>query len=487
MTIQDLLKEIKQRNPKADLELIELAYDYAEDAHRNQKRASGEDYIQHPLHTALNLNELGLSDKIIVAGLLHDVPEETDKTLEDLKHEFGSDIAKLVEGITKLGRLKYRGMERYVENLRKMFMAMAQDIRIVLIKFADRMHNLKTLDALPKNKQKRIALETLEIYAPIALRLGMGELKGTLEDLAFPYVFPKEYNDLLELTRPKFEKEEKYIAKVRKITLEMLAKSGVKAFSIHGRAKHIYSLWRKLERLDNDLSRIHDIIALRIIVPEVADCYTVLGLIHELWHPAPNRIKDFIATPKPNGYQSLHTTVFCEEGEQVEFQIRTQKMHENAEFGVAAHWHYKDGRRLYPKNELKKEFRWIKDLMSLQKEIQDQTQFLESIKTDIFKKRIFVFTPKGDVIDLPEGSTPVDFAYHIHTDVGNKCNGARINEKMASLETVLKSGDMVEILIDKKRKRPNLDWIEFTKTHLARSKIRYYTRRANGKAKRIRK
>lgn len=485
MTIEDLLKAVQKRDPKADLELIALAYDYAEKAHLGQKRLSGEDYIQHPLHTAWNLNELGLSDKIIAAGLLHDVPEDTERTLDDLKHEFGQEISSLVEGITKLGVLKYRGMERYVENLRKMFMAMAEDIRIILIKFADRMHNLKTLAALPQNKQKRIALETLEIYAPIANRLGMGELKGILEDLAFPYAFPDEYQELLKLTRPRFAEEERYIKTIKKVISIILKKAGARVLSIHGRAKHVYSLFRKLRRFENDLSQIHDIIALRIIVPEVADCYTVLGLIHERWNPVPGRIKDYIATPKPNGYQSLHTTIFCEDGKQVEFQIRTQEMHQNAEFGITSHWHYKEGKRFHLKNQLKKEYLWIKDLISLQKEIQDQTQFLESVKTDIFENRIFVFTPKGDVLDLPEGSTPVDFAYHIHTDVGNHCGGVKINEKIASLETVLKSGDLVEIIIDKKRKRPNLDWTEFAKTHLAREKIRHYALRANNKAKRI--
>lgn len=485
MTIQDLLKAVKERNPKADLELIELAYDYAEAAHQGQKRLSGEDYIQHPLHTALMLNDLGLNDKIIAAGLLHDVPEETAKTLDDLKHEFGKEIASMVEGITKLGRLKYRGMERYTENLRKMFMAMAQDIRIILIKFADRMHNLKTLDALPRDKQKRIALETLEIYAPIANRLGMGDLKGALEDLAFPYVLPKEYKKLHQQIDPKLKEEKRYIKKIKRIITKLIAKQNIDILSVHGRAKHLYSLWKKLQRYDHDLSRVHDIFALRIIVPTVTDCYTVLGIIHDHWKPMPGRIKDYIATPKPNGYQSLHTSVFCEEGKVAEFQIRTQEMHDHAEFGIAAHWDYKERRFFRPRQELKKEQRWIKDLVVLQKEIQDQTNFLESIKTDIFQSRIFVFTPKGDVIDLPEDSTPVDFAFHIHTDVGSQCGGAKINEKIASLDTKLKSGDMVEIIIDKKRKKPNPDWADFAKTHLARSKIRYSSKHADKKFRSI--
>ncbi|PIS42365.1 MAG: hypothetical protein COT24_04065 [Candidatus Kerfeldbacteria bacterium CG08_land_8_20_14_0_20_40_16] len=476
MTIKTLLKEVKEKNPEADIDLISLAYDFAEEAHRGQKRLSGEDYIQHPLATAYNLASLGLSDKIIIAGLLHDVPEDTAKTIEDVEKEFGKEIATLVGGITKLGKIKYRGMQRYIENLRKMFLAMAQDIRIILIKFADRIHNLETLAALPKEKQKRIALESLEIYAPIANRLGMGELKGKLEDLSFPYVLPEEYEMLTRKVKEILQTEEKYIEQVKKVIKELLAYEKIKVLSIHGRTKHLYSLYQKLLRNNMDFNEIHDLIAVRIIVPTISDCYATLGIIHKNWKPLKGKIKDYIATPKPNGYQSLHTTIFCLGGQVVEFQIRTPKMHEYAEFGIAAHFHYKEGGVLKSKKDLRKEFAWIKDLILIQKEVKDQTQFLESIKTDIFQNRIFVFTPKGDVIDLPEGSTPVDFAYYVHTDLGNKCSGAKINEKMNKLDTKLKSGDMVEIIMDKKRKRPSTDWLEFVKTHLAKERIRRYAK-----------
>ncbi|MFA6391576.1 MAG: RelA/SpoT family protein [Patescibacteria group bacterium] len=477
MTIQQLLNKIAKKNPKMDLDMIRLAYDYAKEAHKGQKRRSGEDYIQHPLHTASNLVDMGLDEKIIIAGLLHDVPEDTDLTIEDIRKEFGKDIATLVAGITKLGKIKYRGMQRYVENLRKMFLAMAKDVRIILIKFADRMHNLETLDALPEEKRRRIAMETLEIYSPIANRLGMGEIKGMLEDLSFPHVLPEEYAWLMKETKGRIVKQEKYLEEVIKEIKVILRKEGIESLSIHGRTKYLYSLYKKLLMKDKDFSKIYDLVALRIIVPTISDCYATLGIIHKYWKPLTGRIKDYIATPKPNGYQSLHTTVFCLNGKLVEFQIRTPEMHEFAEYGIAAHWHYsesgktKNGRGITIDSP-----NWIKDLVTIQKESKDKTHFLEAIKVDIFQNRIFVFTPKGDVIDLPEDSTPVDFAFTIHTDVGIKCIGTRINEKIASLDTTLKSGDMVEIIIDKNRKKPSTDWLSFVKTNIAREKIRYYSR-----------
>lgn len=478
MTIQQLLNKIAKQNPEADLDLVRLAYDYAKEAHKGQKRLSGEDYIQHPLHTASNLVEMGLDEKIIIAGLLHDVPEETSVSLEDIRKNFGKDIATLVAGITKLGKIKYRGMQRYVENLRKMFLAMAKDVRIILIKFADRMHNLKTLDALPEEKRRRIALETLEIYSPIANRLGMGEIKGILEDLSFPYVLPEEYEWLLKETKRRISEEEKYLEEVRKEIKKTLIKENIETISIHGRTKYLYSLYKKLLTKNKEFDKIYDLVALRIIVPTISDCYSTLGIIHKYWKPLKGRIKDYIATPKPNGYQSLHTTVFCLDGKLVEFQIRTAQMHEFAEYGIAAHWHYSEsGKPKSGKSITVDSPAWIKDLISIQKESKNKRRYLESIKVDIFQNRIIVFTPKGDVIDLPEYSTSVDFAYHIHTDIGNKCIGAKINEKIASLDTVLKSGDMVEIIIDKNRKKPSTDWLSFVKTHLAREKIRYYNRR----------
>ena len=475
MKINQITNKVKEYNPRADTELIQLAFDYAKEAHEEHKRKSGEDYIQHPLETAYFLAKLKMDDTTIAAALLHDVPEDTEKTLEEVQKNFGKEIASLVEGITKLGKVKYRGMERYIENLRKMFVAMAADCRVILIKFADRIHNLKTLEFLPEDKRKRIALETIEIYAPIANRLGMGEIKGQLEDLAFPHILPEEHQWLMEVIKEHHKEREKYINKLIKITKKYLDKKGISSISVHGRAKHYYSLYKKLLLHDKDISKIHDLIALRVIVNDIKECYNVLGLLHDHWKPLKGRIKDYIAQPKPNGYRSLHTTVFCEKGKIVEFQIKTRQMHEEAEYGVAAHWHYDEsGKPNNPQKILKDKIDWLNQLIKLQKEVKDERQYLESIKLDIFQDHIFVFTPKGDVIDLPEEATPIDFAYHIHSDIGNRCVGVKINEKMVSLETRLKSGDVVEIITDKNRKGPSADWLEFAKTHAAKSKIKTF-------------
>ncbi|PIP17584.1 MAG: hypothetical protein COX43_03555 [Parcubacteria group bacterium CG23_combo_of_CG06-09_8_20_14_all_35_9] len=472
MTIQDLLNTIKTNNPEADLDLVKLAYEFAQKAHKGQKRLSGEDYIQHPLHTAQILAEMRADITSIIAGLLHDVPEDTNYTIQDIEKDFGKEVASLVDGITKLGKIKYRGIERYVENLRKMFIAMATDIRTILIKLADRLHNLKTLSALPPKKQYRIALETLEIYTPCAGRLGMRHIKRELEDAAFPYVYPKEYKWVKSIASIKYKEKEKYLEKVKKILEQELRKASIKFFSVQGRAKGLYSLYRKLLSYDRDISKIYDLIALRIIVENISECYATLGIIHSKWNPFKNRFKDYIAQPKPNGYQSLHTTVFCEGREIVEFQIRTRKMHEEAEYGIAAHWHYNEkGSVVFDS----KHFKWVQELAKWQEEAKDYKKYLEdleSLKIDVFRNRIFVFTPQGDVIDLPEDSTPIDFAYYIHTDIGNKCSGARVNDQIASLDTKLKSGDVVEIITDKNRKSPNPDWLKFVKTRSAASRIR---------------
>ena len=467
ITIEEIINKVREYNPEANTKTIREAYEFAAMAHAGAKRPSGEDYIQHRLATALNLAQLHLDVPSIIAGLLHDVPEDTSYTLEDIRKKFGKEVAKLVEGITKLGTLKYRGMERYAENLRKMFLAMAEDIRVILIKFADRIHNLQTLEHNKAHKRKRIALETLEIYVPIANRLGMGEMKGALEDLAFPYVYPKEYAWTKKLAETRLKVERRFIEKIKKVIQKELQENKIEYFSIHGRIKHLYSLYRKVLVRNKDINKIYDLIALRIIVPTVADCYKVLGLIHKKWKPLKGRIKDYIAQPKPNGYQSLHTTVFAERGKIIEFQIRDKEMHELAEFGIAAHWHYKDRRKL-----TKAKTEWINNLLDIQKRFRDNQKYLSEIKVDVFQNRIFVFTPKGDVIDLPDESTPIDFAYHIHTDIGDKCSGALINEEIASLDTPLKSGDVVDILINKNRQKPNPDWLEFTKTHLAQEKIK---------------
>ncbi|MDP6571726.1 MAG: RelA/SpoT family protein [Patescibacteria group bacterium] len=462
------MKIINQEKLKVDKDLVRLAYDFAKDAHKGQVRKNGESYINHPLCTAITLAKYHLDQDTIIAGLLHDVPEDTDKSLADVKKEFGPNVAKLVEGITKLGKLKYRGIERYTENLRKMFVAMASDIRVIFIKFADRLHNLKTLDALESKKQERIARETLEIYAPIANRLGIWQLKGQLEDLSFKYLYTKDHKELKIALDKNFSERGDLLKELRLKVADMLKKEKIKIIEISGRTKDMWSLYRKLQAHNNELHRIHDIIALRIIVPEVADCYKALGVVHNKWRPITNRFKDYIAQPKPNGYQSLHTTVFCDRGKTVELQIKTLAMHQAAEYGIAAHWHYDEKGSI----KLDEGLDWVQELSKWQKEIQDSKQYLDSLKIDVFQDRIFVFTPKGDVIDLPENSTPIDFAYHIHTEIGDKATTARVNNQIAALDSHLKSGDMVEIVIEKGRKGPNRDWLKFVKTRAARDKIK---------------
>ncbi|MBD3251738.1 RelA/SpoT family protein [Candidatus Uhrbacteria bacterium] len=475
-TIEDLIRIVKEHDPQANTERIREAFAFADQAHEGQMRASGEPYVTHSLQTAAYLASMRLPENMIIAGLLHDVPEDTTYTIEDVQERFGEDIGSMVSGITKLGRLKYRGIERYIENLRKMFIAMAQDIRVIIIKFADRFHNLETLDALPSKKAYRIALETLQIFAPIANRLGMGEMKGRLEDASFQYVYPKEYEWTMNLSKTTREGKREYLQHVLGKTQDLLSQAGIQNVEVHGRAKHLYSLYRKLLRHDRDIARIYDLMALRIIVPSIADCYAALGIIHGTWTPLKGRIKDYIAQPKPNGYASLHTTVFCDEGEIVEFQIRTPELHNLAEYGIAAHWQYDESKgQTSMSTEHLPHAEWIKQIRELNSEVANTNQYmntLEEMKIDIFKDRIFVFTPKGDVIDLPEDSTPVDFAYVIHTEIGNKCSTAKVNDRIEPLGTPLKSGDVVEIMVDKSRKGPNPDWLKFVKTRYARSKIR---------------
>lgn len=482
-TIETLIEHVTGYDPNASASRLRDAFEFARDAHDGQKRASGEPYIEHPLATAMTLAEMRLPETMIIAALLHDVPEDTKKTLEDVQERFGDEVARLVSGITKLGKLKYRGVERYIENLRKMFLAIAEDIRVIIIKFADRLHNLETLDAIPPKKQYRVALESLEIFAPIANRLGMGEMKGRLEDAAFKYIYPKEYEWTTNIAQQAMRQQDTYIEKVLATAREDLQHAGIELLDLHGRRKHLYSLYRKLLKNERNIARVYDIIALRIIVPTVADCYAALGVIHGRWTPLKGRIKDYIAQPKPNGYRSLHTTVFCEDGEIVEFQIRTREMHEAAEFGIAAHWAYDEKKTAGTKGGSDEDetatINWMEQLADVQKEISDKKQYLKSleeIKIDLFKDRIFVFTPKGDVIDLPEDSTPVDFAYAIHTDIGNTCTSAKVNDAVSQLDSPLKSGDIVEIVTDKNRKGPNPDWLDSAKTRHAKTKIRQYAR-----------
>lgn len=475
-TAEDLLKRAKERNVTIDGDLLRLAYDFAAEAHKGQKRLSGEPYFTHPIATTETLIDLGLDEATILAGLLHDVPEDTSVIIEDLQKNFGNEVAQLVNRVTKLGELRYRGVERYQENLRRMIIAMAEDIRVIFIKFADRLHNLQTLGALPPEKQKRIATESIEIYAPIANRLGMGELKGAIEDAAFPFALPKSYEQLLKRIREPISERRLYLTNVQNILERELAADGIDVVFVDGRAKHLYSLYRKLLNHGDDIAKIYDLVAVRVIVKNVSDCYAAIGTIHRLWTPLKGRIKDYIAQPKPNGYQSLHTTVFCEEGKIVEFQIRTQAMHHAAEYGIAAHWQYDEMGKQSVRPTAER-FAWVKEILDRQAEIPDREQYLESLKLDIFRDQIFVFTPGGDVLQLPEEATPVDFAYAIHTDIGNRCVTAKVNDHIVSLDTPLHSGDVCEIIVDKNRKRANPDWLDFVKTAGAKAKIRQSVRR----------
>jgi GTP pyrophosphokinase len=485
---EQLLVEIKKYNPKADFALIKKAYQFALAAHKNQTRLAGDPFVEHPLAVAQVLADWRLDTGSIVAGLLHDVVEDGGIRQELVEKEFGKDIAELVSGVTKIGELKLRGSREqvFVENLRRMIVVMAHDLRVVLIKLADRYHNLQTLYVLPKEKQKRIAQETLEIYAPLAERLGIGEMKGLLEDLSFPYAYPEEYKWVSRYSAPWYKQADEYIEGVKKEVLRTLGEKGIRA-KVHGRAKHLYSLFKKLSRveIDKDISRVYDLMALRIIVQAVEECYIALGLVHKLYKPVPSvGVRDFIAQPKPNGYQSIHTNVFAQ-GRIAEIQIRTQKMHEEAENGIAAHWYFSQQKAQKVKDTQieagffapSEKMSWVKELVQWQQELVDSKDFLQSLKFDALRHRIFVFSPKGDVYDLPDKATPVDFAYAVHTDLGNMCGGAKVDGKMVGLDYKLKSGQVVEIIPSKTRKGPSSDWLEFVVTQLARREIAKYARK----------
>lgn len=456
---------------------MERAFEFAKRAHGQQTRASGESYLVHPVAAAHTLVALNMDAATIASALLHDVVDDTTVTIKEIEKEFGKEIAFLVSGVTKLGKLKYRGVERQVENLRKMFLAMAEDIRVVLIKLADRLHNMESLEYLPEQKRHRIALETLDIYAPIADRLGIGEIKGRLEDLAFKYIYPKEYAWLMGEIEEQFRVRQNYIERLKPVFEKRLRDEGVQPLDIHARAKHYYSLYQKLKRSDMDVSKVYDLIALRAIVPDVSACYAALGAIHKYWKPLPGRIKDYIALPKPNGYQSLHTTVFCDDGVISEFQIRTPLMHDHAERGIAAHWAYaENGKNRRAFSFADQRLTWVNQLRDWQKGVRASSEFLESLKIDFFKNRIFVLTPRGDVIDLPEGATALDFAYHVHSEVGDRASGAKVNGRFCALDTELKNGDVVEAVVQANRK-PSAKLIEIVTTNLARSQIRKALRR----------
>ncbi|KKS99425.1 MAG: GTP diphosphokinase [Candidatus Nomurabacteria bacterium GW2011_GWA2_43_15] len=470
--VKEIINLIEGGISKKDEELINKAYNFAEKAHEGQKRLSGDPYFIHPFETAKNLAKLGMDTQSIAAGLLHDVLEDTKTTEEEFKKEFGEEILFLVKGVTKLGTLKYRGGERHVESLRKFFVAMASDLRVVIIKFADRLHNLKTLQFVREDKRARIAIESIEIYAPLANRLGMGKLKGELEDAAFPFAYPKEYAQVEEIIKEKKDLYQKNLEKVREELEKVLKKNKVKFVEINYRVKHKYSLYKKLLKYDFDLEKIHDIVALRVVVNTIEECYRVLGLVHSIWNPLPGRIKDYIAVPKPNGYRSIHTTILTGLGGIAEIQIRTQEMHAEAAYGIAAHFAYKEQGGKKAASD-KDKFKWIEELKNLKDFPDDPKNFINHLRIDFFNDRIFVFTPKGDVIDLPEDSSPLDFAYSIHSDIGDHTSGAKINGKMSPIFSKLKNGDIVEI-ITKKNANPSNKWLDYVKTSVAKKHIKSY-------------
>ncbi len=481
-------ERVKGYLPPEKIAQVKEAFDFAVEAHRGQVRLSGEPFFEHPFEVALILTELQLDAGSIMAALLHDIPENCDIPLSKIESIFGGEIAKLVDGVTKLGKLSWEAtepsgvsLERQAANLRKMLVAMAEDLRVVFIKLADRLHNMRTLEALPEEKRRRIASETLEIYAPLAHRLGIWELKWQLEDLSFRYLEPEEYHRIAKLVSARRAEREKFLAEVTRTLASELAKAGINA-EVVGRPKHIYSIKQKMDKyasLGKDFDDIHDLLALRVLVSDVHDCYAALGVIHTLWHPIPEEFDDYIANPKPNGYRSLHTSVMCRGATPLEVQIRTYEMHHVDEYGVAAHWRYKEGEA----SDLHFEERisWLRQLIEWHREFTGAEEFLESVKTDIFIDQVFVFTPRGEIKELPKGSTPLDFAYRIHTELGHRCIGAKVNGRLVPLTYELKNGDAVEILQSKTAKGPSRDWLNpnlgYIKTSHAREKIRQWFRR----------
>ena len=487
ITIEDVIKNAKLNIDARREALIRGAYQMALSAHNGQKRKSGEDYIQHSLHTALNLAKIGMGSKTISAGLLHDVPEDTQITLEKIEKEFGPEISKMVDGVTKLGKIKLRGTkeENYLENLRKMFLAMAEDIRVVLIKLADRLHNMETLESLPPDKQERIARETMEIFAPIANRLGIGDIKVRLEDLAFKFLDQENYNYVSKILAEEKEEMKKYIDTMITDIKKELTGEKIIVVDIYGRLKHFYSLFQKLKRHNMNIDEIYDLAGIRIIVPEIVNCYETLGIIHKKYRPLVGRIKDYISLPKPNGYQSIHTTIFGPKGNFLEIQIRTKKMHDEAEFGIAAHWIYSEKKKslrnfFFPKkiNVPEKEIAWVKQLREWQNELgKDDKELMESLKIDFFKNHIFAFTPQGDIIDLPEEATPIDFAYRVHSEIGDRAMSAKANSRIVPLDYKVKNGEVIEIITSKDHKNPSRDWLRFVKTSAAKSHIKKFMKK----------
>ena len=470
-----LRETVASHYPAADLELLRRGFDLATAAHQGQNRVTGEPYITHPLAAAQILAELGIDPIAITAAILHDVPEDTDVTLEELEERFGPEVAQLVDGVTKLSKFStHTHEEQQAENIRKMFLAMADDIRVVLIKLADRLHNMRTLYALPSEKQARIARQTLEIYAPLAERLGIWSVKWELEDLSFKTLEPERYRELARMLDTRRKGREAFIRRAIETLRPELAKAGIEA-DLTGRPKHLYSIWKKMQRKSADIGEIYDVYAIRLLVEEVKDCYAALGVVHSIWRPIPGQFDDYIAVPKPNLYQSLHTAVIALDGQPLEIQIRTQSMHAVSEVGIAAHWWYKEGSK--SDREYDAKLAWLRQVMDWQRDVSDATEFLEGVKLDLFQDQVFVFTPKGEVKDLPAGATPLDFAYRIHTDVGHRCIGAKINNRLVPLDYRLKNGDIVEIVTTKSEHGPSRDWLNVVRTSHAKEKIRQWFKR----------
>jgi GTP pyrophosphokinase len=473
--LRHVLQSLARHYPQADLTIVRRAFDLAVAAHSGQQRVSGEPYVTHPLAAAQILADIGIDPIAVTAAILHDVPEDTEYSLNDIEEKFGAEVARLVDGVTTLSKFSNHTHEqRQAENIRKMFLAMAVDIRVVLIKLADRLHNMRTLSALTSDKQLRIARQTLEIYAPLAERLGIWSIKWELEDLAFKSLEPESYRELARMLDTRRKGRESFVEKAIETLRPELAGAGIEA-ELSGRPKHLYSIWKKMQRKGAEIGEIYDVYAIRILVDEVKDCYAALGVVHSIWRPIPNQFDDYIAVPKPNLYQSLHTAVMALDGKPLEIQIRTHAMHQVSEVGIAAHWRYKEGSRADREYDAK--LAWLRQVMDWQRDVSDATEFVEGVKLDIFQDQVFVFTPKGEVKDLPAGATPLDFAYRIHTDVGHRCIGAKINNRLVPLDYRLKNGDIVEIVTTKGEHGPSRDWMNVVRTSHAREKIRQWFKR----------
>ena len=475
-TIDDVIKKMKMNRKKTNVALIQKAYKFAEEHHRGQKRLSGEDYIIHPLNVAYILADLQLDDATICTALLHDVVEDTDVTNEDIIKNFGKEIAEMVAGVTKLGKIQYVTIEEeQVENYRKMFLAMGKDIRVILIKLADRLHNMRTLSNLKRDRQIANAKETMDLYAPLANRLGIYSLKWELEDLGFRYLYPEEYRELVLSIEKKREERIEFINKIMEEIRVALKKQKIVA-EVTGRAKHLYSIYRKMQRDNITIDQVYDLFALRIIVNSVKDCYAALGVVHDLYTPMPGRFKDYIAVPKPNMYQSIHNTLIGPKGTPFEVQVRTWDMHRVAEYGIAAHWAYKEANRFKKSNVVVEEDKlsWLRETLEWQKDMQDPTEFLRTLKTELFEDEVYVFTPKGEIKTLPRDATPIDFAYSIHAEVGHRMVGCKVNSKMMPIVTKLKSGDIVEIITSDTAKGPSRDWLKIVKSSNAKTRIQQW-------------